>query len=553
MNPALFRLLWLSSKATFRRALRGARTLRGALLLLFSMGFLALMVVPQVTTAITMRGVPEAAQMTARIAETSEFFAPFALLLMALLFIFTAAGERAIYFTPAEVDFLFAAPFARRDLLLYKLGKTALGLVAMSLFVTFTMLMNLRSWLSGFVGIPLTLMMLQLLAMTTAMAGQIVTEALYTRARRLALAVVALLLLVGLAQVARRVHAGGYAELVASLRESGTLKVLVAPFQVFTRAIFAGAWFPDLVGWAAAALAIDLGMLLVILKMDANYLESAAAISQKLYEQLRRTKQGGGLAMPARSGGMRIRLPHPPWLGGAGPIAWRQLLLAIRTSRHVFITSMGLAVMFLAFLVVGGPGPDLAGLASGMGIGMTAYLTFLFAMQLPWAFRGDLDHMDSLKTLPLHPMVLTIGELAGGVLLLSLIQLVVLGLFTAAAPASAPAMLIAAAFAAPFNGMILGLNNLLFLIYPVRLMSGTAFDFQTMGRSLLFFSLLFLLLIPLFGIPAGVGGLACLLIDFSWPVFAVTAWLVLVAELLPVVLLVAWAFQRFDPSTQTPA
>jgi hypothetical protein len=161
--------------------------------------------------------------------------------------------------------------------------------------------------------------------------------------------------------------------------------------------------------------------------------------------------------------------------------------------------------------------------------------------------------MDFLKTLPLHPIVLTVGELAGGVLLLSLLQLVILGLFTAAAPASAPAMLVAAAFAVPFNGMILGLNNLLFLIYPVRLMSGTAFDFQTLGRSLLFFSLLFLLLIPLLGIPAGVGGLACLLIGFSWPVFALTAWLVLVAELLPVVIFVAWAFQRFDPSTQTPA
>src|SRR5262249_45143909 len=191
------------------------------------------------------------------------------------------------------------------------------------------------------------------------------------------------LLLVGLAQVARRVQAGGIAELVASLRESSTLRVLVAPFQVFTRAIFAEAWFPDLAGWAAAALAIDLGLLIVILKMDANYLEWAAAISQKLYEQLRRTKQGGGLAVPASSRGIRIRLAHPPWLGGAGPVAWRQLLLAIRTSRHVFITSMALAVVFLIFLVFAGPGPDPAGLATGMGIGMTAYLTFLFAMQLP--------------------------------------------------------------------------------------------------------------------------------------------------------------------------
>ena len=43
-------------------------------------------------SAITMSGRPEAA----RIAETAELFAPFLLLLMSMLFIFTAAGERAI-------------------------------------------------------------------------------------------------------------------------------------------------------------------------------------------------------------------------------------------------------------------------------------------------------------------------------------------------------------------------------------------------------------------------------------------------------------------------
>jgi hypothetical protein len=522
---------------------------RGAFLLVFSLGCLAVMLVPQVLAATTMRGQPG----VARIAEVSELFAPFGLLLLALVFAFTAAGERAFYFTPAEVDFFFAAPFTRRELLLYKLGKTALGLVAMSLFVSTVMLVNLRSWLAGFVGLPLALLMLQLLAMTTAMAGQIVAQSLYNRARRLLLAVVMLLLFVGLGQVARRVQVGGIVELAASMRDSLTLQVLVAPFRIYTRAIFAEAWFPDLAGWAAAALAIDLGLLLVILKMDANYLESAAAISQKVYEQIRRTKQGAGLAMPVRSGGVQIRLPHPPWLGGAGPIAWRQLLLAIRTSRHIVISSMAPVLMVLAIMVFSGPNRTETGLAAGAGIGMTAYLTFVFSTHLPWAFRGDLDHIDLLKTLPLHPMLLTLGELAGGVLLLSIIQLVILALFTAVAPAAAPGMLVAAAFTVPYNAMILGLNNLLFLIYPVRVASGTAFDFQTFGRSLLFFIILSLFLIPLFGLAAAIGALAWWLAGFSWVVFALTAWLVLAAELLPVVLLVAWAFQRFDPSTETPA
>ncbi len=38
-----------------------------------------------------------------------------------------------------------------------------------------------------------------------------------------------------------------------------------------------------------------------------------------------------------------------------------------------------------------------------MGIGFMAYLTFIFSMQLPWAFRGDIDHMDFLKSLPVAP------------------------------------------------------------------------------------------------------------------------------------------------------
>ncbi len=33
---------------------------------------------------------------------------------------------------------------------------------------------------------------------------------------------------------------------------------------------------------------------------------------------------------------------------------------------------------------------------------MIFYLTFIFSMQLPWAFRGDLDHIDFLKTLPVQ-------------------------------------------------------------------------------------------------------------------------------------------------------
>ena len=68
--------------------------------------------------------------------------------------------------------------------------------------------------------------------------------------------------------------------------------------------------------------AIDLGLLVLILKLDADYLEVAAAISQKLYERMQRCKQGGGVALPAS----KKRGDHPPgprFPGWAVPGRWR--------------------------------------------------------------------------------------------------------------------------------------------------------------------------------------------------------------------------------------
>ena len=188
-----------------------------------------------------------------------------------------------------------------------------------------------------------------------------------------------------------------------------------------------------------------------------------------------------------------------------------------------------------------------------MGVGFMAYLTFIFAMQLPWAFRGDIDHMDSLKTLPVAPLALAVGELAGGVVLLAAIQLVLLvGLLGAGGN---PALILtAAAFLIPFDVLMLGVSNMLFLIYPVRLVPGTAADFQLMGRMMLLMLLQFLILIPSLGIPAALGGLAFWLSGFhlagvrrsspgccSWP------------NCRSGCSCSRSAFERFDPSTETPA
>ena len=74
-----------------------------------------------------------------------------------------------------------------------------------------------------------------------------------------------------------------------------------------------------------------------------------------------------------------------------------------------------------------------------------------------------------------------------------------------------------------------------------------------MGRMMLFMLLQFLILIPSLGIPAGSGGLAFVLSGFHCPAFAVTSWSCSWPSCRSGLFLLAWMFERFDPSTETPA
>ena len=431
---------------------------------------------------------------------------------------------------------------------MFKLAKTVVGLTFVALLFSCSFLIYLGPWLSAFVGIFLTLAFVQLLAMATAFLGQLVAEHAYTARRRMALMAIGVMVFAGLAQMLWQAPIQSPSEMAHQFRSSWTGRVLLAPFEVFSHTILAARWFPELVCWGAGALAIDALLLALIFKLDADYIESAAAISQKLYEKVQRMKQGGGIVLPASQKAASIRLIRFPWLGGVGPLAWRQVLMAIRTSRYALIVSIGIGVMIgiMAFFAKRNPaGPDLV---SFMGIGFLAYLTFIFSMQLPWAFRGDIVHMDCLKSLPIAPLAVALGELTGGVMLLAMIQLVLLaGLL--AAGGNPVVILIVMTFLVPFDLLILAMSNTVFLIYPVRPTPGTSADFQLVGRMMLFMLLQFLLLIPALGIPFGFAGLAYVLSGFSAPVFAVTGWILLTAEVPLWLFLLASMFVKFDPGT----
>ena len=182
------------------------------------------------------------------------------------MFVFTSAGETAVSFTPGGGRFpvpgarspaasCCSTSWRRRVGLVVRLCHCCLSI---DLMIYLRSLGSPASW-----GSCWRWRWCSSWAWIAALVGQIVAEAVYTRMRKVVLAVVAVALRrgsgPGLLGACRRGTAASWSR---SFGESPALRVVLAPFEVFTRAIFAEAVVPGSC-WAggAAALAIDLGLL----------------------------------------------------------------------------------------------------------------------------------------------------------------------------------------------------------------------------------------------------------------------------------------------------
>lgn len=550
MHPALWKLMRLTNWASWRMLFRGARTLRGAVMLLLILGGLVFYAVFLIGLTFILERSPEAEEYIGR---AGQYFSV-AILLIFLQSVLNSRSVGHLYFTPSEIDFLFPGPFTRRDLLLYKLIRWGIGIVVGSLIVALSPLsLAFRGRLPTFVGVALAMVFVKLSGLAVMLTRLMIAEAAHTMMRRIALAVVGMLVATGLAQVYGRSSGIAYTALASDFESTSMGRILLSPFVVFRNAAMAERWFPDLLIWGTVGVAIDGALVALVLRLDADYLEWSTAISQWVYETAQRARRTGGMVVTAGRRPGR-GLPRLPWLAGAGPVAARQIILTARLSRGV-VTLIVLGGLILLGWTWFRPGGAVGGIpAPRFGLGVLAYIMCIFQLALPVAFRGDLDHLDVLKSLPIRPAAVAAGELAGCAAVFAAIQLVAMGVYgvitgTLGTPTIAVAMLLF-----PVNMIILGVSSLAFLIYPVRrTQPGAAADANTLGRGLMNLVIQGLMMFPLLGVAAGLGAVAYFVRGQSLLAMTATAMAALAAEIVPLTLLVGLAFDRFDPSTETPA
>jgi len=293
---------------------------------------------------------------------------------------------------------------------------------------------------------------------------------------------------------------------------------------------------------------IDLFMLVVVISIDANYLETAATVSQRRYERLQRARRGGIHTSVATTA--RFHVMQLPWLGGAGPIAWRQLTGAVRNSRTLFIVLGIIAILGGTFIMQhrGGSSSSLE-----QFFGTVAWMNVVFISMLKFDFRDEIDRLDLLRSLPIRPAAVAVAELITPVLLMTAMQALLLIAVAFSFTGARPFVLWAAIFAVPFNLLLAGVENFLFLMFPLRAAGLIAGDMQLFGRQMVVFLCKFLLLIVALAIAAAIGTVGYILGNKSWPAFGAVAWLALSLIAIAMIPLLARAYSRFDPSVDTPS
>jgi Putative ABC exporter len=550
VNAALWWLIGMQLRGWLRFFSRSLLTLKGALLAILGGTFFILWMLSVAVANSTRGGIEPSAVLRS---------GPSVLLIYCFMNVMLSSADRGIYFTPAEINFLFPAPMTRRSLLAYKIVASLIVGLPSSLILSAISYGFSNSFLTAFTGMMLIVLFMQLFTMAINLIAVTLGAALYTRARRLLLGAAILVAAVIVWEVGGNPLNGKLLDWLQMADQSRIWQTITLPLTWFFETFRAKHIWPDLVLYASLSLMVNGVLLGIVFALDAQYMEAAAFASARVYARLQRIRIGTG--GPAPSSKFRFALPLPPSLGGVGTLCWRQITTSVRMpSRLIFLAVMFcVAIMSSQTMNRSTVGPMTLTIWAGATVLLTA--VFLTAM-LPFDFRGDVDRIALLKTLPIPPWRLALGQVLAPVLLVSLVQWLVLAMYFVwimqeglIRPGRWPwhpgtILSLFGLFALPVNALLFALENLLFLLFPTRIVATNPADFQALGRNVLFLLAKSLVLGSVFSVAALVGFLVGM---FYLRLGYALAWLTIALFTAPLIPLIGWAFTIFDVGRDTPA
>lgn len=379
--------------------------------------------------------------------------------------------------TPAELELLCGAPLKRRHLIVYRFASILSSAILKSLCFTLLMLPDLNILVSGFYGMLIGLILVDLIRLLIEQVCRLFTK----RGLKLLRGVVyaSLVLWIGstfwicftassaqsnLASPAALLFAKSLGqELVEHLTVHGAF--LLLPFQSSVGLILA----TDLDLQLLAHFLIGTGLVAILLStliaLDDLVLKMTR---QREFRVIIGRKKPSDVCshsklIDSKSEARPIRVPFR--IRGVGSIAWRQLLGAWHY-RTTLAVSLGVPTLLccLPLLASHEPLPMLLNVVAGI----VFYSFLLLPSALMLDFRRDVHRLDVLKSLPINPMAVTLGQLAAPIALCMAFQWIVLIIASVNGSVSLWQASIAATLLIPINVLIFAVENVLFMIAPYR-------------------------------------------------------------------------------------
>lgn len=469
---------------------------------------------------------------------------------LTLLVMLGAFSPLGLYFRPADVHWLMTAPLSRRALVLYNVAVRARPAILSGLLLSLLPGWRGAGWWQAFTGYSLIFLLLQVAAQWMAVIRAWL--ALHARPfwrRVLGTAVFGLPILAVALELRLRSDTG----FRAFFLESRALAFVGTPTRPFLGVLVA----PDLGAWLLQA-GLSAGILAALVAhiciLRVPYREAAVQQSERRVLRFARMRSGGGAFGASRSSRAR-RVPMFPNLGGAGPVAWRQIQELVRNPRGIALILSTVALVVAAVVAV----PwlrqgdrELVVQMGRTGMFLVTFLPLLMGDNLACDFRRDLDRMGQLKSWPIAPLALAAGQIAPAALFATSVQalgVTVVFLATGAVPLGVALLILA--LLPVVSWVALCLDNLLFLWMPYRTVPEDPGDVGFVGRTFATALFKFAALAAILGAALGLGSVA-----LAWTGSALAAvGLPVTALLLACVggtVAVASAFRRYDVARHAP-
>jgi hypothetical protein len=417
MVLATLYIMWCTAKNRMRRRLRRLREPRyligaviGGLYLFFALYGRTRPRRPPPNISAS-PGARQAQRVIASFTAAAPSLGGLALLVAAAVSWFMPFGSGLLEFTPAETEFLFTAPVARRHLLFYRLMRSQwavfFGALVMSLAYPIA---SIPARIRGLIAVWLILMTAHVFFTGVTLSRPQVARA--PKRRGLARAMMTVLLAalaVVLVSIGRHLWeqpiltlSDAY-QVVSTVATTGPAHLVLLPFIALVRPLFAGGWL-EFLRTMPGAILIYAGVIAWVLRAD----EAFGAMTEELTESQTNRPARKRPSYQVRSLGWDLALTGRP----ETPFVWKGALQTFRVVDRRVLIRVGVMIGWLTMVVA------LVGRARGLAeaIGLLATVAAIFATVigpqiLRVDLRQDLQHLEVLKTWPVRAAAVVRGEM----------------------------------------------------------------------------------------------------------------------------------------------